>query len=202
MELKVGLPVGKMVKKSDLPLVDAMNSIELFNPKMDTGMNASSSSSSTIPETGVEGSHKLFDPAYPFTPEEILWIMDEMLSAEVSQDHSTIIDHQIAWYRGVNLAQSVFRCLYYYHPDKLSQADIPDFIKVVFRTYLVAYCKCIDLAYREFTKGHVNDVEDIWMDHFGIAVYLDDTVEDVDRQLEEAILFTEEFGREFFDRVT
>jgi hypothetical protein len=85
MALIKGLPVGEMIKKSDLPLVDAMNSIELFNPKMDTGMaGPSSSSTSQVPGTSQEGRPKLFEPLHPFTPEKILWIMDEMLSAEVS----------------------------------------------------------------------------------------------------------------------
>jgi hypothetical protein len=84
-ELMEGLPVGEMIKKSDLPLVDAMNSIELFNPKMDTGMaGPSSSSTSQASVSNQEGLSKLFDPHQSFTPEEILWIMDEMLSAEVS----------------------------------------------------------------------------------------------------------------------
>jgi hypothetical protein len=75
-----------MVKKSDLPLVDAMNSIELFNPKMDTGMVASSSSSNRqeiLPSDFKYMSQRLFDPHRDFRPEEILWIMDEMLAAEV-----------------------------------------------------------------------------------------------------------------------
>jgi hypothetical protein len=84
-ELNQDLPVGEMIKKSDLPLVDAMNSIELFNPKMDTGMaGPSSSSTSQASVSDQEGRSKLFDPHQSFTPEEILWIMDEMLSAEVS----------------------------------------------------------------------------------------------------------------------
>jgi hypothetical protein len=65
----------------------------------------------------------------------------------------------------------------------------------------VAYCKSIDLAYVEFSKGHVNDVEDIWMDHFGIAVHLDDTVQEVDSQLDQAIMWIHEWGREFISLV-
>jgi hypothetical protein len=76
-----------MIKKSDLPLVEAMNSIELFAPKMDTGMAAESSTSGQEPSSssskGVE-EPRLFDPARQYRPEEFLWIMDEMLAAEVS----------------------------------------------------------------------------------------------------------------------
>jgi hypothetical protein len=83
--------------------------------------------------------------------------------------------------------------LYYYHPDKLGSDDTPEFIRNVFRPWLIAYCKCIDLAYRELGAGHVNDIEDIWMDHYGIAVHLDDRVEDIDYQLEVAKQWLEEW---------
>jgi hypothetical protein len=72
-----------MVKQSDLPLEAAMNSIELFNPKMDTGM-ASSSTLKTVSSSRGTSQSKLFDPTRDYKPEELLWIMDEMLSAEVS----------------------------------------------------------------------------------------------------------------------
>jgi hypothetical protein len=62
-----------------------MNSIELFNSKMDTGMaGPSSSSASNFMGLNQESRSKLFEPLQSFSPEEILWIMDEMLSAEVS----------------------------------------------------------------------------------------------------------------------
>jgi len=74
-----------MIKKSDLPLVEAMNSIELFHAKMDTGMIAELSTSvhkqSILKE---EEEPRLFDPTRQYKPEEFLWIMDEMLAAEVS----------------------------------------------------------------------------------------------------------------------
>ena len=65
----------------------------------------------------------------------------------------------------------------------------------------MAYCKSIDLAYVEFSKGHVNDVEDIWMDHFGIAVHLDDTVQEVDTQLDQAIMWILEWAGEIIFEV-
>jgi hypothetical protein len=75
-----------MIKKSDLPLVEAMNSIELFAPKMDTGMTAESSTSEQSPTSSSKlgDEPRLFDPTHQYRPEEFLWIMDEMLAAEVS----------------------------------------------------------------------------------------------------------------------
>jgi hypothetical protein len=69
----------------------------------------------------------------------------------------------------------------------------PGFIDI-FRTWLIAYCKCIDLAYREFGKGHVYDMEDVWMDHFGIAIHLDDHVEDIQHQLREAMVWVHDWA--------
>lgn len=85
----VDLPVGHMVKKPELALLDAMSSIELFNPKMDTGM-ALPARIETADENGAgpsrqsaSNSESLFDPQRDWRPEQILWIMDEMLSNEV-----------------------------------------------------------------------------------------------------------------------
>ena len=71
----------------------------------------------------------------------------------------------------------------------------PGFIDI-FRTWLIAYCKCIDLAYREFGKGHVYDMEDVWMDHFGIAVHLDDHVEDIQYQLRMGVVWLQDWASE------
>lgn len=79
-----------MVKKPELAMLDAMNSIELFNPKMDTGM--ARQATSEINNTNGAGPSRiakpneelLFDPQRDWRPEQILWIMDEMLAAEVS----------------------------------------------------------------------------------------------------------------------
>lgn len=74
-----------MIKKSDLPLVEAMNSIELFHAKMDTGMIADlSTSGQKISSPKEEEQSRLFDRTRQYKPEEFLWIMDEMLAAEVS----------------------------------------------------------------------------------------------------------------------
>lgn len=55
--------------------MDAMNSIEMMDPRMDTG----------IKQPHPKGS--MFDPQTSLEPEEICWVMDEMLALEVSRDH-------------------------------------------------------------------------------------------------------------------
>lgn len=73
------------------------------------------------------------------------------------------------------------------HIDKLHGPNTPELIRVVLQAWLAAYCKCIDLAYKELSKGHINDMEDVWMDHYGIAVHLDDLTSDIDSQLGAAL---------------
>jgi hypothetical protein len=49
----------------------------------------------------------------------------------------------------------------------------------VLRAFVLVYAKSIDLAYTELAKGHVRNGEDILLDHYGIAVQMEDPVEDV-----------------------
>lgn len=67
----VGLPVGQMIKRPDLRLLDAMNSIEILDPRMDTGIKPASKRDF------------IFDPQMSMEPEELCWVMDEMLAMEV-----------------------------------------------------------------------------------------------------------------------
>lgn len=105
----------------------------------------------------------------------------------------------MAWYQGVNLAQSVFTCLYYLHPDRLDGPNVSPLVSVVLKAFLLAYCKSVDLAFKEFAKGHVQDMEDCWMDHYGIAVHLEDKTEDIAGLLEHACAWLEESDRELAD---
>ena len=55
------------------------------------------------------------------------------------------------------------------------------------RTYCLAYAKCIELAHEELKKGHVHDIEDCWLDTFGIPVKLEDHASEIIRELDTAI---------------
>lgn len=71
MANRLGLPEGSMIKRPDLHLVDAMNSIEMLEPRMDTGVCRPDAKDFT------------FDPQKNLDPEELCWVMDEMLALEV-----------------------------------------------------------------------------------------------------------------------
>lgn len=65
------LEVGQLVHLQSFTLFDAMSAIEIMDPKMDTGMI-------------LEGDKKKpFDPLKSLSAEQVLWIMDRLLSCEV-----------------------------------------------------------------------------------------------------------------------
>lgn len=66
-----------MVKRPDLRLLDAMNSIEMMEPRMDTGV------------LRPDQKEFIFNPQTNMAPEELCWVMDEMLTLEVRQTRSS-----------------------------------------------------------------------------------------------------------------
>jgi hypothetical protein len=57
--------------------------------------------------------------------------------------------------------------------------DTKDVLKFALHAFAIAYGKCIDLAYNELGRGNVKDAEDCWLDHYGISVDMEDTLENV-----------------------
>ncbi|OCF31726.1 hypothetical protein I316_06533 [Kwoniella heveanensis BCC8398] len=162
----------EMVKPSSLTMLDAMNALQLMDPKMDTGM--------TIWPMNA----KLFEPDAPLSPEEICAIMDQMLCLE------------LAWYRGASLCQTVYQSLYYHNPHHLAgPCRLPEsqslLLTLVLRAYVLLGCKTVDLAYSEFAKNHVSDGEDCWLDHYGVPVRMSDSVDDVDQLANDALNWLE-----------
>jgi hypothetical protein len=134
--------------------------------------------------------------------------MDEMLALEVrhiklaTSNGPYESNLQVAWYQGANLAQTVFTCLYYLHPDRLDGPNTSLLMSVVFKAFLLGYCKSIDLAFTELSKGHLHDVEDCWMDHYGIAVHLEDSADSMLGLLDHALGWLDEFDRKSVDDIT
>ncbi|KAG9055785.1 hypothetical protein FS842_001190 [Serendipita sp. 407] len=134
-------------------LHDAMMAIQVMDPRMDSGMDRE------------EYPRRSFDPYQLFLPEEICWMMDRMFSAEMS------------WHTGHSLAQSVFTFLYtheigvgrMWNGSKVSTAilKVPQDAErpvqlntFVLRAAVHGLLKSCDLAWREMTKGHINEMED------------------------------------------
>ncbi|KAK6908449.1 hypothetical protein I203_102450 [Kwoniella mangroviensis CBS 8507] len=166
----------EMVKPPELTMLDAMNAIQMMDPKMDTGASDLQERRSSL----------VYSPAASLSSADLCWTMDNMLALEV------------AWYRGATLCQSVYTALHYHNPHHLAgppQGTDTDhrsyLVHLVLRAYVLLYCKSIDLAYTEFAKGHVRDGEDCWLDHYGVAVRMSDPVEDVVNLANEALEWLE-----------
>lgn len=69
-------------------------------------------------------------------------------------------------------------------------------MSLVFKAFLLGYCKSIDLAYKELSKGHLHDVEDCWLDHYGLPVHLEDEAESILGLLDHALRWLDGFDRE------
>jgi hypothetical protein len=91
---------------------------------------------------------------------------------------------QLAWYRGSSLSQTVYTSLHFHNPGETAPTTP---VTSTLRAYVLAYCKTIDLAYTELSKGHIYDGEDCWLDHYGLPVQLSDSVGDINHILDLAI---------------
>lgn len=169
-----GLLWGELVKPSALTMMDAMKAIQLLDPKMDIGILTDFKSPYT------------FRPEDRLIPEELCWIMDNMTALEIS------------WYRGATLCQSVYTCLYYHNlhltnpsfvTRQLTQEDL--LLSQILRTYLLLYCKTIDLVYTELSKGNIIEGEDCWLDHYGLPIKVNDDVEAIIEFANETLVWLE-----------
>ena len=94
---------------------------------------------------------------------------------------------QLAWYGGATLCQTVYTSAFYHSPDLALYGLAPRPWRMALRIYCLAYAKCIELAYEELSKGHAHDVEDCWLDTFGVPVRMEDLVSDIIRELDSAM---------------
>ncbi|WVO13900.1 hypothetical protein L204_101524 [Cryptococcus depauperatus] len=161
---------GGLVKPDSLSMLDAMKALQLMDPKMDTGISSN------------RMSQVIFDPQTLLSPTDTLWIMDQMLALEV------------LWYRGGSLGQTVYTSLYYHNiqflaapPNFTSSQQLDHLLYMVFRSFILLYCKSIDLVYNELSKGHVFEGEDCFLDHHGIPIHFEDSVESIIGIVSEAL---------------
>ncbi|TYJ52956.1 hypothetical protein B9479_006425 [Cryptococcus floricola] len=154
------LPYGELAKPSSFSMMDAMKGLQMMDSKMDTGTRDKLQST------------QLFDPNANISAEDLCFIMDRMLALEVS------------WYRGGNLCQSVYSCLYFHNlymieapSDPLATGNL--LTQLVLRAYILLFCKSIDFAYTELAKGNVYEGEDCWLDHYGVPLRVSEDTDTV-----------------------
>ncbi|KAJ2914192.1 hypothetical protein MD484_g6206, partial [Candolleomyces efflorescens] len=140
-------------------LMDAMSAFEIGEPRLDTG---------------YAGEHPV-EPLNPFTPllpEEVCWILDRALAAEME------------WHSGNMLAHTVFTLTYIYElgvidddyrlsdffPEEDPQRPI-ELITGVLGPYIQGVLKCVDLTWRELRNNElIHDSEDWQSDKCEVPV--------------------------------
>ncbi|KAF2156196.1 Mak10-domain-containing protein [Myriangium duriaei CBS 260.36] len=145
---------GQLVKDDFFTLFESVAALEIMDPKMDSGCS--------LPDE--DSVLEDFDPLNHTLPEEVLWIMDELLCFEM------------AWHDGNPLSQTLFTSL---HLNSLLSSDNLPLERLAFRTRVAAsqaakhplvihtlraYClglaKCCDFIIQEIVSEHFYEEED------------------------------------------
>ena len=141
------LKPGEMLS-TRLSLYDAMQAIEIGDPRVDTGV---------ITRDVVL--QPPFDPSRVLLPDEVCAVMDQLLRAEAT------------WHAGHPLSQTLYTCLYLSQPDAFhrfeaantTSAAVSDpssqLTLLVLRAYVVATAKCCEVVWEEYVRGNLIPME-------------------------------------------
>ncbi|KAG9843058.1 Mak10-domain-containing protein, partial [Aureobasidium melanogenum] len=171
---------GQLVKDDFFTLFEAVGALEIMDPKMDSGL--------LIPDKDAAVDN--FDPLQNMLPEEIIGIMDQLLSFEM------------AWHQGYALSQTLFTSLHmyslltpYYRPlnaivfnPKRTSPEQPDpLISSVLRAFCLGIIKSCDAVIQEITSEHYYEEEDFVTQTFTQYMLNDVDHEDVVAELDSAL---------------
>ncbi|KAK6384945.1 N-alpha-acetyltransferase, non-catalitic subunit [Exophiala oligosperma] len=172
---------GALVKDEHFTLFEAVSALEIGDPKMDSGSVAFD------PDTEAE-----FDFAATSSPEEILWLMDELSCREV------------AWHKGHPLSQTLFTSLHierllWPEPKRLADARffrehspaIPSssLLENVFRPFCLGMIKACDLVLEMVMGSHYYEEEDFATQIFNTPLLHIFQVDEILSELQRAKLF-------------
>ncbi|CAG8515287.1 6352_t:CDS:10 [Paraglomus occultum] len=175
--------LGQLVHLESFGLYDAMSSIEIMDPKMDSGM---------IFESDIN--KKAFDPFVLLTPKEVLGVMDRLFICEMT------------WHSGHSLSQTLYTCLYLDHldnitldafasPDKNDDSTPAELVAVVLKAYILGTVKCCHLVWEEMYKGHVYEEEDFATNRYGKSLCEDKSISDVINLIDTAKQWLDDVGK-------
>ena len=128
------------------------------------------------------------DPHAPLLAEEVCWILDRTMSAEVSPLYPIYLTRpyaiiEMGWHSGYALSQTLYTSLYMHQITPVSQQDnIPPYfpswkydpsrpialVSIVLQAGLMAIVKTCDMVWRELNKGYVFDVSTSSNYRFGV----------------------------------
>ncbi|KAH0013495.1 Mak10-domain-containing protein, partial [Aureobasidium melanogenum] len=171
---------GQLVKDDFFTLFEAVGALEIMDPKMDSGL--------LIPDKDAAVDN--FDSLQNMLPEEIVGIMDQLLSFEM------------AWHQGYALSQTLFTSLHMYslstpyfrplnaivfNPKRTSPEQPDPLISSVLRAFCLGIIKSCDAVIQEITSEHYYEEEDFVTQTFTQYTLNDVNHEDVIVELHNAL---------------
>ncbi|KAG8746150.1 hypothetical protein FRC10_006016 [Ceratobasidium sp. 414] len=185
------LESGELLFMPNFALFDAMSAIEIMDPRMDSALVPPGVTPPEVPFT---------DPNAPLLAEEICWVLDRTMSAEMG------------WHSGYALSQTLYTSLYMHQIAPVSPHDVvPQYfpswkydpsrpialVSIVMQAGLMAIVKTCDMVWRELSKGYVFDLEDFNADKSEVSLLEGVQVPTVLRQLNKALAWLERWQSGF-----
>jgi N-alpha-acetyltransferase 35, NatC auxiliary subunit len=133
----LALGIGQIVRAPDFEYIDALGALEIMDPKTDSGM--------TLGDDDIDDSPKVDG----LLPEEILWIMDQLLAREVYQNSF----HSPMNYRGPLDSATFLRTL-----PPLEPTFEQNLVSAVLRSYVLGVGRGCDCIREELQKGNIYEV--------------------------------------------
>ncbi|KAG8888829.1 hypothetical protein FRB98_006725 [Tulasnella sp. 332] len=160
--------IGQVISMPHFTMMDAMNAIEIMDPRMDNGMKEELS----VQATGYsKKSADEFNVQTPLLSEEMAWIFDRAIAAEMG------------WHEGKFMSQTI-HTLQYVH-DLYSMASVSTLppqseedmrkrprilIATVLRPLVIGMLKSCDLTWRQLLQRFVYDAEDWHSEKFEVPL--------------------------------
>ncbi|KAL4790423.1 Mak10 subunit, NatC N-terminal acetyltransferase-domain-containing protein [Aspergillus venezuelensis] len=150
------LKTGQLVKDEYFTLFEAVGALEIMDSKMDSGYLG--------PEEKGQGLEDDYDVMRDLAPEEVVWIMDELLC------------HEMAWHMGHPLSQTLFTSIYldkllwptpqnyndahFGRGESVIEKNLPELVHLVLRAYCLGLVKCCDLVHARVVSEFYYEEED------------------------------------------
>jgi hypothetical protein len=166
MDLMSAIEVGRLVARCAFPLKTQF--VQIMDPRTDSYLSLKKSH----PE---DGDLPRFDPTEELLPEELLWILDQLLRLEVRlglRAFSILADFaalfQTTFHDGHPLASTLLSCRYI-RPSALAalchtratfnhSKPPPEYRTTILRAMLLAVIKCTEMIWEELCKAQVYEV--------------------------------------------
>ncbi|KAF8758728.1 Mak10 subunit, NatC N(alpha)-terminal acetyltransferase [Rhizoctonia solani] len=192
-------------------LFDAMSAIEIMDPRMDSALVPPGVDPPEVPFT---------DPNAPLLAEEVCWILDRTMAAEVS--HPSLLPTyelycsrkltpilKMGWHSGYALSQTLYTSLYIHQIAPVSShGALPQYfpawrqdparpmglVSIVLQAGLMAIVKTCDWVWRELSGGNVFDLEDFNADKADVSLYEGVQVQTVVAELDKALVWLDRWS--------